>query len=157
MYKVLKWFKLWKSSVLFEKSQFRAMYDWILCGTSCTTMYIKIIVYISRIESVSSRQADPCSSFYEAACGGWVGSRNITRPMDTISVLDQLKLDIDKNIRGKKKNPQIIQIPCSVFMSIKLRRLFYSSFFKLQVTSKQREPVYWQLLSVSMFMCIHKI
>ncbi|XP_023320293.1 membrane metallo-endopeptidase-like 1 isoform X2 [Eurytemora carolleeae] len=53
----------------------------------------------ARIESVSSRQGDPCSSFYEAACGGWVGSRNITRPMDTISVLDQLKLDIDKNIR----------------------------------------------------------
>ena len=80
-------------------------------------MYIKIIVYISRIESVSSRQADPCSSFYEAACGGWVGSRNITRPMDTISVLDQLKLDIDKNIRGKGK-PRTAHTPCSAFISI---------------------------------------
>ena len=33
----------------------------------------------SRIESVSSRAGDPCSSFYDVACGGWVASRNITR------------------------------------------------------------------------------
>lgn len=56
---------------------------------------------ISRIESLSRRGSDPCSSFYETACGGWIESRNITRPLDTISVLDELKLDVDKKIRGR--------------------------------------------------------
>ena len=49
--------------------------------------------------------ADPCSSLYDAACGGWVRNMSASSPrlgrLDTVSVMDQNKRRIDTKIRGE--------------------------------------------------------
>ena len=50
-------------------------------------------------------QADPCTSLYDLACGGWVknvtSGRGSVGSLATVSVMDENKLEVDKKIRGE--------------------------------------------------------
>ena len=57
-----------------------------------------------RMMLMSDLAVDPCTSLYDAACGGWV--RNVSssasgQRLDTVSVMDQNKRRIDTKIRGE--------------------------------------------------------
>lgn len=56
-----------------------------------------------RMMLMADLAADPCTSLYDAACGGWV--RNVSSSssprLDTVSVMDQNKRRIDTKIRGQ--------------------------------------------------------
>ena len=56
-----------------------------------------------RMMLMLDKTVDPCHSLYEAACGGWVmnmSSSVMEEDLETVSVMDNHKLDIDKKIKG---------------------------------------------------------
>ena len=55
-----------------------------------------------RLMLMSDTAVDPCTSLYDAACGGWVRNVSASSPrLDTVSVMDQNKRRIDTKIRGE--------------------------------------------------------
>ena len=59
-----------------------------------------------RLMLMSDLSVDPCTSLYDAACGGWVRNMSASRlasreRLDTVSVMDQNKRRIDTKIRGE--------------------------------------------------------
>ena len=59
-----------------------------------------------RMMLMADLAADPCTSLYDAACGGWVRNVSASRlasreRLDTVSVMDQNKRRIDTKIRGE--------------------------------------------------------
>ena len=54
-----------------------------------------------RILQSVNPERDPCDSFYEFACGGWM-SRNQPPPRRMVhSVMSQMRDNVDRKLRGK--------------------------------------------------------
>ena len=56
---------------------------------------------------MADKAADPCTSLFQLACGGWLRSTvaNATergsKDLDNVSVMDERKTSIDKKIKGE--------------------------------------------------------
>jgi hypothetical protein len=56
---------------------------------------------------MADKLADPCTSLFQFACGGWLRSAeaNVTRAgnkdLDNVSVMDEKKAIIDKKMKGE--------------------------------------------------------
>ena len=67
---------------------------------------------------MADKLADPCTSLFQFACGGWLRSSvaNVTREgnrdLDNVSVMDEKKENIDKKIKGDSLGGNIFIIFC---------------------------------------------